>query len=246
MTENNQVENQVENQVDLNLKNFITNNSENIVCNIFKEQFDMINQLPETERLKVLYLAVFNAFYKEEESNKKNQVENQVDYTYISISNSIYNSLSNYSRVLLKLLDKTLICKNYKNWGGKRKNSGRKKEVTPIKDKKTDPFVNNSVIECFMKENLKQFGCRLYLDAQQRQRIMELNAEIDGFIDTIPEVFAKLKKIDFDLPNFNPNGVWLLRESNYTNVLNGLYDGKQKTDIWEELRQKERLRNGTA
>lgn len=130
----NQVDIQVDNQVDFNLNNFITNNSENIVCNIYKEQFDLINQLPEQERLKVLYLAVLNAFCKEEENNKKNQVENQVDYTYISISTSIYNSLSNYSKVLIKLLDKTLICKNYKNWGGKRNKAGRPKKEESIPD----------------------------------------------------------------------------------------------------------------
>ena len=73
---------------------------------------------------------------------------------------------------------------------------------------------------------------------------MELNEEIEDFTATIPKVFSKLKTLNFNLSNFKPNGAWLLRESNYTNVLNGLYDGKQ--DIWEELKEKERLRNGTT
>ena len=118
--------NQVENQVDFNLSNFDKETNQNIVCNIYKEQFDLINELPEEERLKVLYLAVLNAFMENEEIIKINQVENQVDYTYIS--NSIYISLSNYSKKLIKLLYKTINCKKYKNWGGKRKSAGRKKK----------------------------------------------------------------------------------------------------------------------
>ena len=124
--------NQVENQVDLFFEN---KDSENVVCNIYKEQFDLINELPIEERLKVLYIAVSNAFY----NFKENQVENQVENTYISISISIYNSLSNYSKVLINLLLKTINCKIYKNWGGKRKGSGRKKE----------PITNNDEIQFY-------------------------------------------------------------------------------------------------
>ena len=114
------------------------------------------------------------------------------------------------------------------------------------KTKKLDPFTENSVIEKFKSEHKRMFGTKLYLDARQRMRIMELYSEIEDFTETIPDVFEKLKTLDFDLPNFNPNSAWLLRENNYTNVLNGLYDGKRKTDIWSELKEKERLRNGTT
>ncbi len=40
----------------------------NIACRIFKEQIDLINQLPINERAEVLYLAVCNSF---------NQIGNQ-------------------------------------------------------------------------------------------------------------------------------------------------------------------------
>lgn len=141
MEKNNQLENQVENQDDFSLNKFDNKNNDNIVCNIYKEQFDLINELPEADRLKVLYLSVFNAFSEYEKNIKKNQLENQVDYTYISnsisIYTSIYNSLSNYSKILLKLLNKTISCKIYKNWGGKRKNAGRPKgsEEIPLEYK---------------------------------------------------------------------------------------------------------------
>lgn len=114
------------------------------------------------------------------------------------------------------------------------------------KTKKTDPFTNNPIIDKFYAENKRIFGKKLYLTAQQRQRVMELNTEIEDFPNTITTAFEKLKTLDFDLPNFNPNAAWLLRDDNYTNVLNGLYEGKKKQDIWEELREKERIRNGTT
>jgi predicted nucleic-acid-binding Zn-ribbon protein len=114
------------------------------------------------------------------------------------------------------------------------------------KIKKLDPYIDNPIIDKFRTEHKRVFGNKIYLDSGQRQRIMELNADIEGFVETISETFERLKNIDFDLPNFNPNGAWLLRDNNYTNVLNGLYNGKKKTDIWEELKEKERMRNGTT
>jgi hypothetical protein len=199
----NQVENQVENHLDLNLDlnfdNFNDENDENIVCNIYKEQFDLINELPEEERLKVLYLAVFNAFYDYDKKNQKNQLENQVDLTYISnsisISISIYNSISNYSKKLLKLLRKTIFCKNYSNWGGKRSNSGRKK--------KTETSVKPDIIEdC----NLYGEYNNVHLSESQYGKLVSLcmsdkllNELINSFSSNI-EV-GKERPYNADLPN---------------------------------------------
>lgn len=120
---NNQLDNQVENQVEKNL-------DKNISCNIFFEQINLINQLPIEERGNVLYMAILNAFIK----NQDNQLDNQLENAYISISISLSNSLSILSKSVLDILNKTIICKKYKsNWGGNRKGSGR-----PIKNTKED------------------------------------------------------------------------------------------------------------
>lgn len=129
------------------------------------------------------------------------------------------------------------------------KNDKNDKNVFFIKGEKTkklDPYIDNHVIEKYKNEHEKYFGNKLRLDAQQRQRIMELNADIDGFIETIPEVFEKLKNITFDVPNFNPNGIWLLRDSNYANVLNGLYDKRTNKviDEWYEKTKAELAAKG--
>lgn len=139
MFEKNQ-KNQIENQIDLIFeKSLISNNEENLVCNIFKEQFDLINELPIEDRCKVLYIAISKAFYDIEMKNQKNQFENQIENTYISISISLSKSISNYSKKLLNLLFRTIICKNYsKNRGGKREGAGRKKAETFEPPKKED------------------------------------------------------------------------------------------------------------
>lgn len=183
--------NQVENQVDFNLKNFEKENSQNIVCNIYKEQFDLINELSENERLKVLYLAVLNAFQDYDKKNQINQVENQVDYTYISTSTSIYNSLSNYSKKLIKLLFKTINCKNYKNWGGKRKNSGRKK--------KEDEYVIG-------EQNIYGKYNNVCLTAEQYNRLLGICASqklLDELVDNLSENIETGKEHPFraDFPN---------------------------------------------
>lgn len=126
------------NQIDYNLENnLIFSNQENRACRIFKEQFDLINELHKEDRLKVLYLAILNAFYginKKSSLNQfENQFENQNENAYISVSDSvsvsdIYNSLNNMSKSVLKLLLKTIECKSFStNYGGKREGAGRKK-----------------------------------------------------------------------------------------------------------------------
>lgn len=116
---NNQLDSQVENQVEKNL-------DKNISCNIFFEQINLINQLPIEERGNVLYMAILNAFVK----NQDNQLDNQLENAYISISISLSESLSILSKSVLDILNKTIVCKKYKsNWGGNRKGSGRPSTV---------------------------------------------------------------------------------------------------------------------
>lgn len=93
----------------------------NIACRLFKEQINLINQLPKEDRANVLYLSIMNAFNQFENQND-NQIENQNEYAYISISSSISNSI-------IDLLSKNIVFKEYNNnYGGKRDGSGRKEK----------------------------------------------------------------------------------------------------------------------
>lgn len=90
----------------------------NVACRIFKEQIDLIKELPEQDRAGVLYNAVMNA-YNQFENQNENQFENQNEYAYISSSLSIS---------IINLLSKNIVFKEYNNYGGKRENSGRPKK----------------------------------------------------------------------------------------------------------------------
>lgn len=108
------------------------------------------------------------------------------------------------------------------------------------KSNKPDPYINktNSI---FIEEYQKVFNSKPYLMANQRNKLAELAAEIKNFTDTVPTVLEKLKNVEFSLPNFTANYIWLLTDDNYIKVLSGTYD-KKKTewDLYcEEMRGKD-------
>jgi len=98
--------------------------------------------------------------------------------------------------------------------------------------KKTDPYVNQ-INQIFSKEYEKVFNAKPYLMANQRNKLAELTAEIENFKETIPVVLDKLKNVEFSLPNFTANYIWLLTDDNYIKVLSGTYD--KKPDPWDEF-----------
>lgn len=105
-----------------------------------------------------------------------------------------------------------------------------------INNNKTDPYINktNSI---FREEYKKVFNSKPYLMTNQRNKLAELSAEIENFTDTIPIVLEKLKNVEFSLPNFTANYIWLLTEDNYIKVLSGTYDKKKSEwDIYCEER----------
>ena len=148
----------------------------NVAVRIFKEQFDLIRNLPENERALVLYGAVMNAFNQIEiqtdnqiEIQNDNQTANQ-NYLYL---NHISVSLSGISQSILKLLIKTVSAKEFSlNYGGNRKGAGRPKKSYPQSypqdDKKQenrkpdDPIIKGQTVhivegECFMDETMPDY-----------------------------------------------------------------------------------------
>ena len=120
----------------------------NVCCRIFKEQIDLINQLPEEERGVVLLSAINKAFFHLE-NQVDNQDANQDDGHLLRYSVSISNSLSDISKAVLSVLEKSIRFTEFNaNWGGKRYGSGRKS-----KSKGTNPTIlslfADLVISCF-------------------------------------------------------------------------------------------------
>ena len=93
----------------------------NIACRIFKEQIELIQQLPENERAEVLYKAIISAV-----NQFDNQIENQNENAYVSVSDSV----SVLSKTVFSLLKKNIVCKEFSNnYGGKRIGAGKKKQT---------------------------------------------------------------------------------------------------------------------
>jgi len=99
----------------------------NIACRVFKEQIDLINQLPVNERPLVLY-AVINDLFNQFDNQNDNQIENQNENAYISVS-----VLSSLGKSIYNILYKNISCKEFSdNYGGKRIGAGAKKKNEPV------------------------------------------------------------------------------------------------------------------
>lgn len=123
-------------------------NQKNICCRVFKEQFELIRQLPESERGYVLYQALNNAFNQFENQND-NQIEIQNENAYISVSVSI----SELGKCILNLLSKNIVCKEFSsNYGGARTGAGRK-SGNQIENQNEKKQTFNKLIGQIGKEN---------------------------------------------------------------------------------------------
>lgn len=116
----------------------------NIACRIFKEQIELIQQLPENERAEVLYKAILSAFNQFDNQNE-NQIENQNENAYVSVSDSV----SVLSKTVFSLLKKNIVCKEFSNnYGGKRIGAGKKPQKQQIPEIiKEIPIYQNPVEE---------------------------------------------------------------------------------------------------
>ena len=141
--------------------------TQNIACRIFREQIKLINQLPENERPIVLYLAVndcFNQFDYQNENQNDNQFENQNENAYVSVSVSVsessyLNQLSEISKCVLELLKKNIVCKEFSNnYGGKRDNAGRKTNQNETKQQPNDnqTETETETESCIKENNIKE------------------------------------------------------------------------------------------
>ena len=195
----------------------------NVAVRIFKEQFDLIRNLPENERALVLYGAVLNAFNQLEnqidnqnEIQTDNQIDNQTaNQTYLYL-NHISVSLSGISQSILNLLTKTMTAKEFSlNYGGNRKGAGRPKKSYPQsypQDEKKqetrkpdDPIIKGKTIhivegEFFMDETMPDYkSFRVGLSDQEITKLW-------GWImDKYYGQHLPVSKIQQMIKNFNTN-----------------------------------------
>ena len=119
------------------------------------------------------------------------------------------------------------------------KNDKNEKNVINSEKKFLDPFVTNPLIRFFKDEYFKIFNNKPYLTAIERNKLCELSSDIEDFKGTIPIVLKKLKEVDFGFDNWKPTASWLLKDSNYTAILNGAYDKQKKQTIFDRWRSED-------
>lgn len=151
--------------------------------------------------------------------------------------------------------------KEFENWGGKRKGSGRHKknqleiqddnqlenqdinQVVDI-DKDIDIDIdnnknNNKKIDIYINkykvyfenEYKRIFKHKPFLSMFDCRRIIELSSQYDETI--ITQAIEKLKNINFEGIDFKPTANWLLKDNNFERVMNGEFDKEevQETDF---------------
>lgn len=106
--------------------------------------------------------------------------------------------------------------------------------------KKTDPYINPTK-KHFIDKAKEILGFKPYLDAMMCKKLLELSAEIDDFQETIPIVLEKIKNKKWKFADGSKDVTvnWLLKDSNYTSVLNGAFDFETREEIVARLEKAE-------
>lgn len=107
-------------------------------------------------------------------------------------------------------------------------------------DKKTDPYINPTK-KHFIDKAKEILGFKPYLDSSMCNKLIELSAEIDDFQETIPIVLEKIKNKKWKFADGSKDVTvnWLLKDSNYTSVLNGAFDFETREEIVARLEKAE-------
>lgn len=187
--------------------------TQNVACRLFKEQIQLINQLPEKERPLVLYLAINHCFNQFDFQND-NQIENQNENAYVSVS--VSESLSDISKCVLELLKKNIVCKEFSNnYGGKRVNSGRPKSngnIKKVSDSK-DKDKENSLI--LVDSNIREAMDKwLAYKKEKKQKYTAIG---------LKQCFEKLK----EMSNDNPIVAMKIVDESISNNWSGLFPLKK-------------------
>lgn len=101
-------------------------------------------------------------------------------------------------------------------------------------NKKFDPYFNNPFVDKFKKEYERIFNIqRCYLNNFQINKITEICAEAPEFVEKMPEVLEKMKKIKFSQGSTSIK--WLLESGNWAGILNGEFDKYIQEDTQDDI-----------
>ena len=98
----------------------------------------------------------------------------------------------------------------------------KEKEIKKEKEK-IDPYFSPLKF-AFESEFEKVFKRRPYLQRGECLKILELAQDINDFETVLPDAMKKLKSLKFGDLNFKPSASWLLKDNNFSRLMNGEFD----------------------
>lgn len=102
-------------------------------------------------------------------------------------------------------------------------NSDIHENFVPKKIKKIDPYFSDER-KIFDKTYENIFGQAPYLANDDCLNFSEIASKTPAFFETLETDLKKLKKIDFKKIGYKPSASWFLKEKNYADLRNGVYD----------------------
>lgn len=155
---------------------------------------------------------------KHDKNSTENTIEN--DSNLLSDSKTLSNNIVNHYQDNAENQD------GESDINGSKYNKDNKDNTNNIyNNKHFDPYFNNPVVDKFKKEYERIFKTtRCYLDAIQINKLTEIGIDNPDFINKIPEILEKYKRIEFSngINKFNLRG--LINEGKWAAILNGEYD----------------------
>jgi len=108
-------------------------------------------------------------------------------------------------------------------------NSTIHENSTSSKIKKIDPYYSNERV-FFDNAYEKVFGQAPYMTNEDCLNFSEIASKTPAFFDTLEADLKKLKKINFEKIGYKPSASWFLKEKNYADLKNGVYDSYLNTE----------------
>ena len=155
-------------------------------------------------------------------------------------NDNVNDNVNDLSNCLLSPLDESAHEKNATERRNKKEVTEDKAEqnkglqgVTPIRTQKVDPYYSEEV-KRFKSCYKAHFGAIPFLSSPQCLQLSELIEQTPDFFETLDDVLKTLKSIgEFtgkDGKKYKPSVSFLLKDKNYSDLRNGVYDNRAAPD----------------
>ena len=157
-----------------------------------------------------------------------------------NVNENVNENVNDLSNCFLSPLDESAHEKNATERRNKKEVTDDKAEqnkglqgITPIRTQKVDPYYSEEV-KRFKSCYKQHFGAIPFLSSPQCLQLSELIEQTPDFFETLDDVLKTLKSIgEFtgkDGKKYKPSVSFLLKDKNYSDLRNGVYDNRAAPD----------------